>query len=131
KRGGGGLGAGGGRGAGGGTGSEGRGGQDPGGGRLHRDGRMAAAIVRSRITAERPVNIRTIERYLLLAGDLPGLKFKNSIKPHPSKVGAAILVVEVTLKPADFFARVDNRHPGTRAAGIFDHHPPPQFVRRP
>src|SRR6266542_168304 len=57
----------------------------------------------SRITAERPVNIRTIERYLLLASDLPGLKFKNSIKPHPSKVGAAILVVEVTQKPIDFF----------------------------
>jgi len=52
-----------------------------------------------RIAAERPVNIRTIERYLLLAGDLPGLKFKNSIKPHPTKVGAAILVVEVTHKP--------------------------------
>ena len=51
------------------------------------------------IAAERPVNIRTIERYLLLAGDLPGLKFKNSIKPHPTKVGAAILVVEVTHKP--------------------------------
>src|SRR5437764_9089154 len=49
-----------------------------------------------KIAAERPVNIRTIERYLLLAGDLPGLKFKNSIKPHPTKVGAAILVVEVT-----------------------------------
>ena len=31
----------------------------------------------AQITAERPVNIRTIERYLLLAGDLPGLKFKN------------------------------------------------------
>jgi hemolysin activation/secretion protein len=68
-----------------------------------------------RITAERPVNIRTIERYLLLAGDLPGLKFKNSIKPHPTKVGAAILVVEVTHKPVDFFARVDNR--GTPARG--------------
>src|SRR5437588_9927387 len=68
-----------------------------------------------RITAERPVNIRTIERYLLLAGDLPGLKFKNSIKPHPSKAGAAILVVEVTHKPGDFFARVDNR--GTPARG--------------
>jgi hemolysin activation/secretion protein len=68
-----------------------------------------------RITAERPVNIRTIERYLLLAGDLPGLKFKNSIKPHPSKVGAAILVVEVTQKPVDFFGRVDNR--GTHARG--------------
>src|SRR6185437_1733379 len=29
----------------------------------------------AKITAARPVNIRTIERYLLLAGDLPGLKF--------------------------------------------------------
>src|ERR1700730_1358539 len=63
----------------------------------------------AKITAERPANIRTIERYLLLAGDLPGLKFKNSIKPHPSKVGAAILVVEVARKPVDFFSRVDNR----------------------
>ncbi len=69
----------------------------------------------ARITSERPVNIRTIERYLLLAGDLPGLRFKNSLKPHPTKVGAAILVVEVTQKPVDFFGRVDNR--GTHARG--------------
>ena len=68
-----------------------------------------------RITSERPANIRTIERYLLLAGDLPGLKFKNSLKPHPTKVGAAILVVEVTQKPVDMFNRVDNR--GTHARG--------------
>jgi hemolysin activation/secretion protein len=69
----------------------------------------------ARITAERPANIRTIERYLLLAGDLPGLKFKNSLKPHPTKVGAAILVVEVTEKPVDLYGRVDNR--GTPARG--------------
>jgi hemolysin activation/secretion protein len=69
----------------------------------------------AKITADRPANIRTIERYLLLAGDLPGLKFKNSIKPHPTKVGAAILVVEVTEKPVDLFGRVDNR--GTKARG--------------
>jgi hemolysin activation/secretion protein len=69
----------------------------------------------AKITAGRPANIRTIERYLLLAGDLPGLKFKNTIKPHPSKVGAAILVVEVTEKPADLFSRADNR--GTPARG--------------
>jgi hemolysin activation/secretion protein len=68
-----------------------------------------------RITSERPVNIRTIERYLLLAGDLPGLRFKNSLKPHPSKTGAAIMVVEVTEKPIDFFGRADNR--GTHARG--------------
>ena len=73
----------------------------------------------SKISAERPVNIRTIERYLLLAGDLPGLKFKNSVKPHPSKVGAAILVVEVTVKPIDFFSRVDNR--GTPARGPLEY----------
>jgi len=73
----------------------------------------------SRITAERPVNIRTIERYLLLAGDLPGLKFKNSLKPHPTKVGAAILVVEVTQKPVDMFNRVDNR--GTHARGPLEY----------
>ena len=73
----------------------------------------------SRITSERPVNIRTIERYLLLAGDLPGLKFKNSLKPHPTKVGAAILVVEVTQKPVDMFNRVDNR--GTHARGPLEY----------
>jgi len=77
----------------------------------------------AKITAQRPANIRTIERYLLLAADLPGLKFKNSLKPHPSKQGAAILVVEVTEKPADVFARVDNR--GTHARG------PGQFLISP
>ena len=66
----------------------------------------------AKITAERPANIRTIERYLLLAGDLPGLKFKNSIKPHPSIVGAAILVVEVTEKPVDLFSRSGARVDG-------------------
>ena len=104
-------------------------GPHPGGGRLYRDGangRRSSARYRdffsyyaARITAERPVNIRTIERYLLLAGDLPGLKFKNSIKPHPTKTGAAILVVEVTEKPVDFFGRIDNR--GTHARGPLEY----------
>ena len=65
------------------------------------------------------MNIRTIERYLLLAGDLPGLKFKNSLKPHPTKVGAAILVVEVTQKPVHMFNGVDNR--GTHARGPLEY----------
>ena len=51
----------------------------------------------------------------LLAGALPGLRFKNSLKRHPTKVGAAILVVEVTEKPVDLYGRVDNR--GTKARG--------------
>jgi hemolysin activation/secretion protein len=65
----------------------------------------------ARITAERPSNIHTIERYLLLAGDLPGLKFKNSLKPSAANQGAATLIVEVTASPFDWAARVDNRGP--------------------
>jgi hemolysin activation/secretion protein len=64
-----------------------------------------------RITAERPSNIHTIERYLLLAGDLPGLKFKNSLKPSAKQQGAATLVVEVAEKLVDASVRVDNRGP--------------------
>jgi hemolysin activation/secretion protein len=65
-----------------------------------------------RITAERPANIHTIERYLLLAGDLPGLKFKNSLKPSAANQGAATLIVELTGgNLLDWAARVDNRGP--------------------
>jgi hemolysin activation/secretion protein len=69
----------------------------------------------AKIIAQRPTNIRTIERYLLLAGDLPGLKFTNSLKPSATHQGAATLVVEVVEKPIDALARVDNR--GTAAQG--------------
>jgi hemolysin activation/secretion protein len=69
----------------------------------------------AKITAERPINIKTLERYLLLASDLPGLRFKNSLKASTTNPGAATLVVEVVEKPADLLARVDNR--GTKARG--------------
>jgi hemolysin activation/secretion protein len=69
----------------------------------------------AKITADRPLNVKTLERYLLLASDLPGLKFKNSLKASPNNSGAATLVVEVAEKPVDLFARVDNR--GTKARG--------------
>ncbi len=66
----------------------------------------------ARITAERPANIHTIERYLLLAGDLPGLKFKNSLKPSTANQGAATLIVEIVSETLfDWAARVDNRGP--------------------
>jgi hemolysin activation/secretion protein len=67
------------------------------------------------ITAERPVNVKTIERYMLLAGDLPGLKFSASLKPSPRGTGASILVVEVAEKRFDALGRIDNR--GTEARG--------------
>ena len=73
----------------------------------------------AKITAERPANIRIIERYLLLAGDLPGLKFSSSLRPS-AETGASVLVVEVTEKPIDANAHVDNR--GTAARGPFEYY---------
>ncbi len=69
----------------------------------------------SRIVADRPANVRTLERYLLLAGELPGLKFVTTLKASPSNPRASTLVVQVAEKPIDALARVDNR--GTKARG--------------
>jgi hemolysin activation/secretion protein len=69
----------------------------------------------SKITADRPANIRTLERYLLLANDLPGLKFSTSLKPSAHNPNASTLVVEVKEKTVDAIARIDNR--GTPARG--------------
>jgi hemolysin activation/secretion protein len=74
----------------------------------------------AKIVAQRPANIRTVERYLLLAGDLPGLKFSTSLKPSKTKQGAATLVVEVAEKRVDANAHVDNR--GTPARGPFEYY---------
>jgi len=63
----------------------------------------------NRIVADRPANIRTLERYLLLANDLPGLKFATTLKPSPTNPNASTLIVEVTEKPIDAMARIDNR----------------------
>lgn len=72
----------------------------------------------AKITAERPVNIRTIERYLLLASDLPGLKFSSSLRPS-TETGASVLVVEVAEKPVAALGQIDNR--GTPARGPFEY----------
>jgi hemolysin activation/secretion protein len=73
----------------------------------------------AKISAERPINIRTIERYLLLAGDLPGLKFTSSLRPSQREPAASTLVVEVAEKPVDANAHIDNR--GTPARGPFEY----------
>ncbi len=62
----------------------------------------------AKITAERPSNLFTIQRYLLLAGDLPGLRLKNRLVPSKTHPGAATLIVEATEKPVDAMARIDN-----------------------
>jgi hemolysin activation/secretion protein len=77
----------------------------------------------AKIIAQRPANIRTLERYLLLANDLPGLKVTTTLRASKTERGASTLIVEVTEKPLEVNARIDNR--GTRARG------PVQFLVAP
>jgi hemolysin activation/secretion protein len=69
----------------------------------------------AKIVADRPTNIRTLERYLLLLGDLPGFKVSTKLEPSKTQLAASTLVVEVTEKQLDFNARFDNH--GSRARG--------------
>jgi hemolysin activation/secretion protein len=70
------------------------------------------------ITAERPVRIKTIERYLLLANDLPGLKLSSRLVPSQINPAASTLVVTVEKeKHLSVAASFDNR--GTEGSGPY------------
>src|SRR5579883_705837 len=56
-----------------------------------------------------PLHRDTLERYLLLANDLPGVKASAIIQPSPDVPGAADLFVTITEKPYDVTAQVNNR----------------------
>ena len=71
----------------------------------------------AKIVADRPANIRSLERYLLLLNDLPGLKASTKLEPSKTNLAASTLVVEVTEKPLDAFGRWDNR--GSEARGPY------------
>jgi hemolysin activation/secretion protein len=68
-----------------------------------------------KITGERPSNIKTVMRYLLLAGDLPGIDVTSRFEASASNPNASTLVVEATEKPVEATAEIDNR--GTDARG--------------
>jgi hemolysin activation/secretion protein len=72
----------------------------------------------AKITGERPANIKTITRYLLLAGDLPGIAVTSSFRASADNSGASTLVVQATEKPLDAAARIDDR--GTAARGPWE-----------
>ena len=69
----------------------------------------------NQILASRPVNIKVIERYLLLASDLPGLNFSSTFKPSKNHTAASTLAVSVKEKPFSGEAGVDNR--GSKGRG--------------
>lgn len=49
----------------------------------------------AKITAARPFNVKTAERYLLLASDLPGFDFDSTLVPSETTPIASVMVVEV------------------------------------
>ncbi|HLL28788.1 MAG TPA: ShlB/FhaC/HecB family hemolysin secretion/activation protein [Xanthobacteraceae bacterium] len=62
----------------------------------------------AKITADRPLNIRTLQHYLDTS-DLPGLSFSYKWKPLRASVGAYVLIVTVKEKHVDITIRIDNR----------------------
>lgn len=67
------------------------------------------------VIKERPVTNAVLERYLLLAKNLPGLQIRSVIKPSDTEIGAARLAILVELKKIDLFIGLDNR--GSRYIG--------------
>ena len=68
-----------------------------------------------KITAAKPLDAATLERYLLLMDDLPGVEARAVLVPSPDTQGATEVDVTITRKPVEFSASTDNR--GTRYLG--------------
>jgi len=69
----------------------------------------------AKIKAAMPLDAGTLERYLLLADDLPGATVRGVLKPSPDTLGAANLIFVIEHKAVDAFASIDNR--GTKYVG--------------
>lgn len=68
-----------------------------------------------RIRRVQPLHIDDLERYTLLANDLPGVTAKSQLSPSKQKTGASDLKLILTHKPFDASISLDNR--GTKTAG--------------
>ncbi|MBF0561665.1 MAG: ShlB/FhaC/HecB family hemolysin secretion/activation protein [Alphaproteobacteria bacterium] len=69
----------------------------------------------NKITQSRPLRSDVIERYLLLANDLPGITVTSVMKPSEGSGGGATLVLVSEYKPVAANATLDNR--GARTTG--------------
>jgi len=67
------------------------------------------------LTSSKPLQVNDLERYLLLANDLPGYSFKSVMSASESQFGAAVLRLTPKTKPYSGSLSVDNR--GSEAAG--------------
>lgn len=89
------------------------------GGNINGDARATVQSYAAQITDYRnpAVNIRSLERQLLLINDLPGVRARSVLSPSPSEVGAADLAVIVERDPYDAIIGIDNY--GSRFLGRY------------
>jgi len=62
-----------------------------------------------RLTEKVPIDSVTLERYLLLAQDVPGVTLHAVLQPSTEEPGAVNLIAEVSRQPVSGFALMDNR----------------------
>ena len=62
-----------------------------------------------RLTERQPIDDKTLERYLLLAQDVPGVTLRAVLEPSADEPGALVLIAQVTRKPVSGLATFDNR----------------------
>jgi len=63
----------------------------------------------ARIAAQKPLSLATLERNLLLIGDLPGVTSQTVLQADPAAPGAAQLAALVSHQSVDGFVAIDNR----------------------
>ncbi|HEY6431759.1 MAG TPA: POTRA domain-containing protein, partial [Acetobacteraceae bacterium] len=63
----------------------------------------------NRLTEKRPIDSVTLERYLLLAQDVPGVTLHAVLQPSTEEPGAVNLIAEVSRQPVNVTALADNR----------------------
>ncbi len=68
-----------------------------------------------KIRNQKPLNAKSLERYVLLMNDLPGVTARAVLSPSATTLGATSVVIIVEQKPFDLFGQIDNR--GTRYLG--------------
>ena len=61
------------------------------------------------LVGEKPLQAKTLERWLLLASDIPGLSVRSTLDPSTDDPGALTLVARVTRKAVSGYLSADNR----------------------
>ncbi len=74
-------------------------------------GPAATQVLRflSRLTEQQPVRSATLERFLLLAQDVPGVTLRAVLQPSSDEPGALDLIAQVSRKPVSGSITFDNR----------------------